>query len=334
MKTAIIRSVDLLEARQYDQIEKLIRDALLVAPGEDLGINYFEDIDERYQRIISEMHGEKFTTCFETLDRDLMGGISRKEVAMIFAPSGVGKSVYLTMVAIANIAKGKNVLYISCEMSEDRVSMRADAMTTFVPISDLISKLPTVKERLETFSQECKGKLVIKEFPAGTPSINDMRAYANQLYNYTGFKPDVVILDYIDEIKCSKTLPNLHQEQQVSTRDFRAWMVMDNYAGYTATQANREGTQVKIIAEGQIGDSYGKIRIVDCLWSLNQNDEENTKGVARLYVVKNRNGKKKYIIFIKIDPYNLRMKEIKESEYEKIMGTRAPKAEILDENNS
>jgi replicative DNA helicase len=332
MKNAIMKSVDLIGTQEYDKIEQLIREALLVAPDTSLGMNFFEDINERYQRILANLEGERYTTCFPTLDRDLNGGISKKEIGMIFAPPSVGKSLFLTMVAITNVLKGKNVLYVSCEMAEDRVGMRADAMISLIPIEDLIKKFKELKDRLQLVSQKSEGRLYIKEFPAGEATISDIRAYVNQLHNYTGFKPEIIVLDYIDEIRCSNKNADTYQGQIETTREFRAWMSTDNYAGYTATQSNREARSVKVATDAQIADSYGKVRIVDAMWSLNQTDEEAVRNTARLFVVKHRNGKKRYIIYVYIDPYTLKMKEITEQDYERIMGTNTSNPVLTEEN--
>ena len=334
MKFAILQSVDLLEKKEYAKIEELIRQALLVAPPLSLGTNFF-NVQERYRKILNDIEGEKFSVVFPTLNKDLKGGICRKEVGTIFAPPSVGKSLFLTLVSIANMINDKNVLYISCEMSEERVAMRADAMSTFIPISSLVSSLPLLQERLKTLSENVKGRLHFKEFPSGEATINDIRSYTNQLYNYTGFKPDLIVLDYLDEVKCSNKNLDLYQGQTQVLRQFRAWMIEDNLAGITATQSNRDARQVKIATDAQIGDSYGKVRVTDYMWSLNETDEECAMNTMRLFVVKNRNGNKRYQIFLKKDPYTLRMDEITETQYDAIMGTKASKNKnIVSEESS
>jgi len=140
------------------------------------------------------------------------------------------------------------------------------------------------------------------------------------------------VLDYIDEVKCSNARLNTYEGQYHTLREFRAWMSDENLAGYTATQANRLGTQVKTITEGEIGDSYAKIRVVDAAWSLNQNDDEKNKGLMRLFAVKHRNAKSRFTIWIKIDPNTLRMKEITENEYANIFDGAVPINVNTEEN--
>ena len=170
------------------------------------------------------------------------------------------------------------------------------------------------------------------EFEAGKVTINDIRAYCAQLYNYTGFKPDVIVLDYIDEVRCSNPRAETYEGQKLTTTEFRGWMMTDNMCGYTATQTNRTGSQVKIARETEVGDSFGKVRVVDAMWSLNQNDDEKFKGVARLFVVKHRNGRSKYLIHVKIDQSTFQMVEITEAEYTAILGGVAPN-DVEDEDN-
>jgi replicative DNA helicase len=330
LKTAILKSVDLIELEKYDEIEENIRQALLVAPNVSLGSDLFEDVSERYMRLMAEQEGEKFTAGWPTIDRCLMGGLGRKEVGMIFANAGVGKSLYLSKIAIENMIRGKNVLYVSCEMSEDRVLVRTDSMLSQIPIGDLLGSVEELKRRYEKIKGHIEGKLKVKEFPAGASTIKEFRSYANQLYNYTGFKPDLILLDYIDEVKCSNSRLDTYAAQGHTLREFRAWMQSDNLCGYTATQANRIGRQVKTITETEMGDSFLKIRIVDACWSISQDDTEKAKNVARLFAVKHRNAASRFIVWIRIDPLTLRMTEITEAEYEQMLGT-APPAEVVGE---
>lgn len=332
MRMAIINSVDLIDTGEYEKIEANIREALLVAPNVSLGINIFENVKERYRRILSEAEGEKFSTGWPTVDRDLNGGMGRKEIGLIFANSGVGKSLWLAKVGVENLIKTKNILYITCEMSEERVAERIDSMLTHIPINELIYKIPEVESRIGEIKKCINSHIQIKEFPAGEATITDFKAYANQLYNYTGFHPDLILLDYIDEVKCSNSRLNTYEGQYHTLREYRAWMQTENIGGFTATQANRMGREVQVIDEGQIGDSYAKIRVTDLAWSLNQTDEEYGSNLARLFVVKHRGARGRYLIWVKIDPNTLKQSEITEAEYENILGTSIPTDVIGEES--
>ena len=332
MKSAIMRSVDLIPTQQYEEIEQIVKEALLVAPDLDLGTDVFEGVEETYMKILADMEGERFITGWGSVDRILKGGLGRKEVGMIFANSGVGKSLWLCKAAVENMVKGKNVLYITCEMSEERVVTRLHSMLSGIPIDKLVTKIPDLRKRLDNIKSIITGQLKIKEFSAGASTITDFRAFTNQLYSYTGFKPDLILLDYIDEVKCSNTRLDTYTSQYHTLREFRAWMTDDDLCGFTATQANRQGKSVKIITEGEIGDSYAKIRVVDAAWSLNQNDVEKLKDVARLFSVKHRNAKSGHITCVKINPDTLKMSEIPELEYEQILGTNAP-VEVVGEES-
>jgi len=332
MRMAIVNSVDLIDTGEYEKIEANIREALLVAPNVSLGINIFENVKERYRKILAEAEGEKYTTGWPTVDRDLNGGMGRKEIGLIFANSGVGKSLWLAKVGVENLIKGKRVLYISCEMSEERVAERIDSMITRIPINELIYKIPEVESRINELKKCLNTHIQVKEFPAGEATITDFKAYANQLYNYTGFRPDLVLLDYIDEVKCSNSRLSTYEGQYHTLREFRAWMQSEDLGGYTATQANRMGREVQVIDEGQIGDSYAKIRVTDLAWSLNQTDEEYGCNLARLFVVKHRGARGRYLIWVKIDPHTLKMSEITESEYESILGGPVP-TDVAGEEN-
>lgn len=319
MKEAILESVECLEKHDYSSIEQKIKEALLVSPDFDLGIDYFNDIDERYSVYLKSLEGDRFPTGISAIDYVLKGGLGKKEIGMVFAPSGVGKSIFLCKVALENMLRGKNVLYISLEMSRELIAIRIDSMLSHLEINSIHSNIKELKNKIDLVKKNVKGRLRIQEFPAGYAAISDLRAYTNQLQNYTNFDPDVIILDYIDELSTRKN-SDLYESQKIATTEFRGWCKIDNICGFTATQSNRMAKQAKIITDEHIGDSYGKFRVVDGMWSLNQTDEEKVKGVMRGFVVKHRNAQSRYIFYLSMNSQNLRINEISEDEYNKKMG--------------
>ena len=333
MKCAILKSVELLEQEDYEQIETTIKEALAVNINTDLGVNYFSDVEERYRRLLNNEEDEKFTTGWESCDRDLSGGLGRKEVGIVFANSGVGKSLYLGKVAIDNIVKGKKVLYLTCELFEDLVGMRLDSHLTMVPFNALTSHFQIVFERLGMLREHVGDALQIKWFPAGAADLNDFRAYISQLWAHRSFRPDLIIVDYIDEMRMPAGL-DLYQGQMLTARLLRGLAGEMDVGVFTATQANRSGNSVRYITENEIGDSYGKIRSADAVWSINQTDQEKSVGVGRIFVVKHRNGNSRYQFPIEIDYNILKMKEISQEEYSNRTGRSVDTGEILSEENT
>lgn len=302
VKDAILKSVDHLKKKNFGAIEDEVRSAFSVNRNVDLGTNYFSGIKERWERLNSQQLVPKFRTPFETLNEALDGGLAHKEMAMVVAPPGVGKSLFLANQAARSVLDGHNVLYVSLEMAEDRVAQRLDSIFTRIQQSELSNRVEDIEERLEIISKqwEDRGKLMVKEFPTKRLSVTGLRAFLNQLKNYEDFSPDVLIVDYLELMKTDKEMAE-YQGQERLAQELRGVASEYGCLVWTATQTNREGKRVNIITDAELADSYGKIRVCDLVFSINQTEQEFDKGAARLYLMKSRNGRARFIVPIGID---------------------------------
>jgi hypothetical protein len=208
--------------------------------------------------------------------------------------------------------EGRKVLYVSLEMSEDKIAQRFDSVMTLIPqfrLKDPSHQL-TVKERLEMFKNQFPGsELMIKEFPTGQASINTIRNLLVQLKNYNDFEPDVLIVDYLELLRPTREIQQEYHAQQKIAEELRGVAMEYNILVWTATQTNRQGRMVKVITDAELGDSYGKIRTCDFAISLNQSEEEFDEGKMRAYVIKSRNGRPRFSVPMKVDYNVLRMEE-------------------------
>lgn len=302
LKEAILKSVEHLKNKKFDCIEEEIRAAFSVNRNVDLGTDYFSNVKERWDRLNNASLEPKFRTPFETINEALEGGLAHKEMAMVVAPPGVGKSLFLANQATRAVLDGHNVLYITLEMAEDRVAQRLDSIFTRIQQSKLSTRVSDIEDRLDTISSqwESRGKLVIKEFPTKRLSITGLRAFLNQLSNYEDFVPDVIVLDYLELMKTEKDMAE-YQGQERLAQELRGIASEYNTLVWTATQTNREGRKVNIITDAELADSYGKIRVCDLVFSINQTEQEFDSGQARLYLMKSRNGRARFIVPLKID---------------------------------
>ena len=302
VKDAILKSVDHLKKKNFDAIEDEVRSAFSVNRNVDLGTNYFSGIKERWDRLNSQQLVPKFRTPFETLNEALDGGLAHKEMAMVVAPPGVGKSLFLANQAARSVLDGHNVLYVSLEMAEDRVAQRLDSIFTRIQQSELSNRVDDIEERLEIISKqwEDRGKLMVKEFPTKRLSVTGLRAFLNQLKNYEDFTPDVLIVDYLELMKTDRDMAE-YQGQERLAQELRGVASEYECLVWTATQTNREGKKVNIITDAELADSYGKIRVCDLVFSINQTEQEFDKGAARLYLMKSRNGRARFVVPIGID---------------------------------
>jgi replicative DNA helicase len=312
MKSAIAESISLIRENRMDEVEAIVKKALLINRDVDTGQKYFSEISDRWDRVFNKKQDQKYKTLLPAINKSLEGGLGAKELAMVVAPPGVGKSLYLVNQGVHSMMEGRKVLYISLEMSEDKIAQRFDSVMTLVPqmkLKDPANQL-TVKERLDMFKKHFPGsELVIKEFPTGQASINTIRNLLVQLKNYNEFEPDLLIVDYLELLRPTREIQQEYQAQQKIAEELRGVAMEHNILIWTATQTNRQGRMVKIITDAELGDSYGKIRTCDFAMSLNQTEEEFDEGRMRAYVIKSRNGRPRFSVPVKVSYDTLRMEE-------------------------
>jgi replicative DNA helicase len=312
MDQAVRRAMVILnEEGEIAEVEELVKNALLVNRNVDVGQDYFEEVNARLYRSYQDNKERKISTVFATHDRNLEGGLAAKELAMVVAPPGVGKSLYLVNQGANAIYDGKNVLYVSLEMSQDKIAGRFDSVLTEIRNADL--KKPQaqlkLKDRLNEVKVKTNGRLIIKEFPTGASNVNQLRALLVQLRLHKDFVPDLIIVDYLELLRPNRMIDSEYQAQQRIAEELRGLGVENNCLIWTASQTNRQARKVNIITDAELGDSYGKIRPADWVISLNQNQEEYDEGAMRVFVIKARDSKQHYLINIGVDYTTLQMRE-------------------------
>lgn len=303
VKEALVDSLDDIEDERYDRFLDRVRAAASVGRTVDLGTDYFSGISTRWNKATGDEKTNIYRTLFPSLNYTLEGGLAPKEMAMVVAPPGVGKSLYLVNQAQRSAVDGFNVLYISLEMSEDRVAQRLDSIFTRIKQNELSSSVGTISERIERIQKKFSsmGDIRIKEFPCRRLTANKLRAYLAQLKNHEEFSPDVIIVDYLELMTTDDRNLSEYQSQQRIAEELRGIAQEEGVVMWTATQTNREGRQVDLITDAQLADSYGKIRVCDMAFSLNQKSEEFENGKCRVYVMKSRNGRARFVVNINID---------------------------------
>lgn len=312
IKNAIKDSVVLLKQNKIDEIEELIRRATLVNRNVDLGEYYTEsEYKDRWNRMFNQETAIIHPTILPKLNEALHGGTRPGEVMCVAALPGVGKSLFLSNEAV-NLSKlGFNVLLITLENGQDYTGLRNDAIITGMSIDEMVKEesVSLVDLKKKEFQKlHNTGNIIIKEFSESI-NINHIRSLLVQLKNHKGFVPDVILVDYLElmssvqgnlaeylaQEKISRELVTLAKETKTSVR--------------TATQPNREGSKVDIIKGEHMADSYGKIRPLHILVTLNQSADEHDQGKMRAWVEKARNGKAKFIIPMDVNYSNFRMSQ-------------------------
>ena len=307
-------------SKVYDEM----RSAMQTQQNFDLGMDYFKSTQDRYAEK-SEVTDtqDRFIFGLPSIDSEIGGGgYSRGEIISIVAGSGVGKSVMLACVTATNLCRGKKGVYITLELAESKVADRMDAILTGLPVQNLLDHKNEVFKRLENLDNidlnSDIGPLVIKQFPAGTASVNTIRAYISQL-RFQGFDPDFIIVDYVGEMAQHPDLKN-HESRERTVRELRGMAMEEKVFIATAMQPNRDGKKDGKGDKGRLddehlADSFGQIRPLDGCISLNQNDSEKFLGIGRGYVIKQRDGKSRFQIYLSFDKESLRIQEIHQNEY-------------------
>lgn len=319
----------------WTKIQTVLKEALLVDRNFEEGLDYFATFEERYQRMKqNEEAQEIFTSGFKAIDDALIGGgPHRGEMFSWIGLSGTGKSLALVTAALRNITQlNKKVLYVSLEMDEDKIAERFDAQLCNTEIGTLQENEETVKSRLKEFigEKEDPKMLVIKQFPAGAMTVNTLKAYLQQLH-VIGFRPDLIIVDYIGEMKDHPNMPTYESRYRI-VRDLRGLATEEDVCIFTAMQPNKSARDAQkidnnlgdgVIDDSNLADSYGQIRPLDGCWSINQMHCEKEAGVARIFVIKHRHGRSRFTFHVQYNDKTLAMSGIGKELYTKIMSEAA-----------
>jgi KaiC/GvpD/RAD55 family RecA-like ATPase len=326
------------------KINAVLRAALMVDRNFDSGMDYFQSYEERYEQLKEDNDLETFTSGFKAIDSGLLaGGPTRGEMYSWVGLSGTGKSLALVRGSILNVTLGKRVVYISLEMDESKIAERFDAQLACVDINKLEENKEIIKKAMQ---EEVKGMddprmLIIKQFPAGQMDVSTLRAYIQQL-KLRGFAPDLVIVDYIGEMK---DYPNVktHESRYMIVRDLRGFATEEDVCIFTAMQPNRSAREIlnakdrfggtiqtdPVIDDDNLGDSFAQIRPLDGCWSINQTREEKKIDLARVFVIKHRHGKSRYTFHIEFHPETLAITQIEPKVYSEKMKMILHEAEVM-----
>jgi hypothetical protein len=232
----------------------------------------------------------------------------------------------LACITATNLLRGKRGVYISLELAEDKVADRMDAILTGLPVQNLLGNKHDIYERLNNLKNVVlEGEiwpLVIKQFPAGIATVNTIRAYISQL-RFQGFDPDFIIVDYVGEMALHPDLQT-HDSRELIIRELRGMATEEKVFVATAMQPNRDGkkdgkNENSRLDDEHLAGSFGQIRPLDGCISLNQNDSEKFLGIGRCYVIKQRDGKSRYQLYLSFNKDSLKITEISRDEYKKAL---------------
>jgi replicative DNA helicase len=281
LKGAILESVQLLKNSDYDSIKTIIDNALKVGMNSDIGLDYFDNIDLRYQ----EDSRDPLSTGWSAIDEILKGGLAPGELGVAIAPSGAGKSWILASLGANALRNGKTVVHYSLELSESYTGWRYDCILTGIALEKIKLHVDKVKETLETIP----GKLIIKWFPTKSVSLMGLRSHLTKL-KMLGTDPDLVIIDYADLLKFGNSKLAKYEILEALYEELRGFAGENQVPIWTVSQSNREGLNDDIIEADKAAGAYAKIFPADFVMSLSRKAQDKLSNTARLHIIKNRFG--------------------------------------------
>ena len=287
LERAILKAADLLEAGDYDPVEKLIKDAVQISLNKDMGTDYFESPRTRIDKYFNS--GGQVSTGWPTMDRILYGGMSRGELNIFAGGSGSGKSLVMMNIALNWLQAGLSGVYITLELSEELTSLRTDAMLTGMGTKDIRKDIDTTELKVRMVSKKA-GQYRVKGFPAQS-NINAIRSYLKEVQIQTKLKVDFVMVDYLDLLMpvSIKVNPNdqFIKDKYVS-EELRNLAKELNVLFVTASQLNRSAVEEIEFDHSHIAGGISKINTADNVFGIFTSRAMKERGRYQIQCMKSR----------------------------------------------
>ena len=287
LERAILKSADLLEKGEYGPVEKMIKDAVQISLNKDMGTDYFEDPRARLESL-KNANGQ-ISTGWPSVDKKLYGGFNRGELNIWCAASGGGKSLFLANLGVNWALQGLNVLYLTFELSENLVAMRMDSMMTGVATREVFKNLDDVELKVKMLGKQ-SGSVQIKYMPSGK-NCNDLRAYLKEYQVKKGFKPDILLIDYLDlmmpmSVKVSPS--DLFVKDKYVSEELRNLAMETQAIVVTASQLNRAAVEEIEFDHSHISGGLSKIQTADNVIGIFTSRAMKERGRYQIQFMKTR----------------------------------------------
>lgn len=307
LREAMIKSSTLLQKCSFDEISVLINNALKAGADSDFGYDYIKDFEKRFELSTRET----ITTGWEKVDQITGGGGGRKELGVVIAPTGVGKSMVLVHLGATAVKAGMTVVHYTLELADTVIASRYDSCITGIRLNEVKERKKDIKKTLDGLD----GTLIVKEYPTKTATTNTIRAHLEKL-KQQGINPDMIIVDYADLLRTLSARQEKREELESIYEDLRAIMQEYNCVGWTASQTNRTGLNQEIITMQAISEAFNKCFIADFIFSVSRTSEDKQTNGGRIYIAKNRNGADGIVYSIFMDTANVDIKVVGKYENE------------------
>ena len=320
---AIMESITIIDGKHQNLTKNALPDiltkALAVSFDTNIGHDYIENVSERYD-FYHELE-ERIPFDLEYFNKITKNGLPNKTLNIALAGTGVGKSLFMCHVAAAALTQGYNVLYITMEMSEERIAERIDANLLDVPIDQLenLSK-DMLLNKVSTIASRTNGKLIIKEYPTGSAHTGHFRALLNELKLKRNFVPNIIFIDYLNICASSRMKGmggsiNSYSYIKAIAEEIRGLAVEFDVPIVSATQTTRSGYSNSDVGLEDTSESFGLPATADLMFALISNEELAAAGQIMVKQLKNRyndpNVNKRFII--NVDRSKMRLADAENS---------------------
>jgi len=279
------------EKKNRDSIPSILSDALAVSFDTHIGHDYLLDYEERYESY--HRKEEKIEFDLEYFNKITKGGLPNKTLNIALAGTGVGKSLFMCHVASSVLLQGRNVLYITLEMAEERIAERIDANLLNVPIQD-ISELPKqmFENKVTNLAKKTQGTLIIKEYPTASAHSGHFKSLLNELALKKSFRPDIIFIDYLNICASSRYRGNSNINSYTFVKaiaeELRGLAVEFNVPIVSATQTTRSGYGSSDVELTDTSESFGLPATADLMFALISTEELEELGQILVKQLKNR----------------------------------------------
>jgi replicative DNA helicase len=292
---AVLNSISILDGKDSTQekgaIPKILSDALAVSFDSSVGHDYLDDSDSRYE--FYHRKEERIPFDLDYFNKITKGGLPKKTLNIALAGTGVGKSLFMCHVAAGCMSLGKNVLYITMEMAEEKIAERIDANLLNVAVDDLASLSKDMYDKkVNRIREMCTGKLIIKEYPTASASATHFRTLLNELNLKRNFVPDIIFIDYLN-ICCSSRVKaganvNSYTYVKAIAEELRGLAVEAGVPIVSATQTTRSGFTSSDPGLEDTSESFGLPATADMMFALISSEELEALGQIMVKQLKNR----------------------------------------------
>ena len=276
--------------RTPEAIPSILSDALAVSFDTHIGHDYIEDSQSRFD--FYHTKEKRFNFDLEYMNKITKGGVPPKTLNICLAGTGVGKSLYMCHTASSYLLQGKNILYITLEMAEERIAERIDANLLDVSMEDLhVMPKQLYDDKVKKLNEKTAGKLIIKEYPTAAAHAGHFRALLNELALKKSFKPDVLFIDYLNICTSARFRgANINTYTMVKSiaEELRGLAVEFNMPIFSATQTNRAGFVSTDIGLEDTSESFGLPATADFMFALISNEELEALSQMKIKQLKNR----------------------------------------------